>query len=147
MKIIFIELLLVLFLAIILTTDFLLGKEGIGISVYFVIDDLIFSAVFSLQVITVQKSNAVHNELIILASQRTNQRLQNSVVLLFITLHQFMYVLRHTAEDQLNNYRKFVIEIIALVCAAMFYRTSSANNILFLMVNVKTRIYLQNFGR
>ena len=75
MKIIFIELLLVLFLAIMLTTDFLLGKEGIGISVYFVIDDLIFSAVFPLRVITVQKSNAVHNELIILASQRTNQKI------------------------------------------------------------------------
>ena len=74
-KIIFIELLLVLFLAIMLTTDFLLGKEGIGISAYCVIGGLIFSAIISLQVITVQQSNAVHNELIILASQRTNQKI------------------------------------------------------------------------
>lgn len=74
-KIIFIELLLVLFLAIMLTTDFLLGKEGIGISVYCVIGGLIFSAIISLQVITVQQSNAVHNELIVLASQRTNQKI------------------------------------------------------------------------
>ena len=74
-KIIFIEFFLVLFLAIMLTTDFLLGKKGIRISIYFVIDDLIFSAIISLQVISVQKSNAVHNELIILASQRTNQKI------------------------------------------------------------------------
>ena len=74
-KIILTELFLVSFLAIMLTNDFLLGKKGIGISVYFVIDDLIFSAIISLQVITVQKSNAVHNELIILASQRTNQKI------------------------------------------------------------------------
>ena len=74
-KIIFIEFFLVLFLAIMLTTDFLLGKKGIEISIYFVIDDLIFSAIISLQVISVQKPNAVHNELIILASQRTNQKI------------------------------------------------------------------------
>ena len=58
-----------------LTTDFLLRKKGIGISIYFVIDDLIFSAIISLQIISVQKPNAVHNELIILASQRTNQKI------------------------------------------------------------------------
>ena len=58
-----------------LTTDFLLGKEGIGISVYFVIGGLIFSAIISLQVITVQQLNAAHNELIILASQGTNKKI------------------------------------------------------------------------
>lgn len=54
---------------------FFIRKEGIGISAYCVIGGLIFSAIISLQVITVQQSNAVHNELIILASQRTNQKI------------------------------------------------------------------------
>ena len=45
------------------------------------------------------------------------KKLQNSVAVLLITFHPFMYVLCNIAQDQLNNYGKLVIEIIAVVSA------------------------------
>ena len=141
------------FQAVIILINWLLKTEQITKFIYIAMDAAIMVIIIFLQIRTIQRSNAVHNESMFGASRRTNKKITRfSMRIMFLQgvfvapYSLIVNVLRGEIQDQLNSNGKSILEFITCISIVLIFANSFANSILFLMTNVKARKVLRNFA-
>ena len=141
---------LALLQAIMTTIGILLGREDITLSIYSLMNGAIFGSVVFLQILTIRRSNVIHNESSIAASATANKKITKfsmRIMLLlcaFIIPHQVILGLRSSIWDELNDYGKSAVQFIVALSVIMLFSNSAANAILYLTTNIKARRLLRS---
>ena len=73
-----------------ITSDFVLEKFDIAITIYFGINILIFSVIVFIQILTMRSSNVLHNQSTIFSSKKINKRITKSSKRIMLMLCFFM---------------------------------------------------------
>ena len=112
----------------------------------------IFGSAVFLQILTIRRSNVIHNEPTIAASATANKKItkfSTRIMLIlcsFIIPHQVILGLWSSIWDELNDYGKSVIQFIVAVSVIMLFSNSASNAILYLTTNIKDRRLLRSLG-
>ena len=147
----------VFFLALIqaamITTGTALGKEYVATSFYIVVDGVVIVTVTFLQIKTIQTSNTLKNQSTMVALRRINKKiskLSKQIMIffcIFTTPHIVLYTVREIIVDQLNGYKRSIVEFFLFLSLILAFANSLANAVLFLLTNVKARRLVKSFGR
>ena len=106
--------------ALLVTVSSALEKRKTVLSFYITIDGIIIGTVAFLQINTIRKTNALHNESTVSTSKRINKKitkLSMRIMLLysfFSSPHVIVYFVRYRIESRLCDYERSVLEFILL---------------------------------
>ena len=150
----YIECLLALFQALMMTIDLSLKKEKVIAPVYSSVDSIVLATMILLQLQTIRISNALYNGSTVNTLDRIDKKITKLSMRIMLMLCFFLLpytalfnVLRSTIKDQLNDNESSVLEFATSLSVLFVYANSFANGVLFLMTNVKAKRFFRELIR
>ena len=150
----YIECLLALFQALMMTIDLSLKKEQVIAPVYSSVDSIVLATMILLQLQTIRISNALYNGSTVNTLDRIDKKITKLSMRIMLMLCFFLLpytalfnVLRSTIKDQLNDNESSVLEFVTSLSVLFVYANSFANGVLFLMTNVKAKRFFRELIR
>ena len=135
--------------ALLITLSSALEKRKTVLPFYITIDGIIIGTVAFLQINTIRKTNALHNESTVSTSKWINKKitkLSMRIMLLysfFSSPHVIVYFVRYRIESRLRGYERSVLEFILLFSMIFGFMHWLVDAILFLKTNVKAKRFLK----
>ena len=150
----YVECILALFQALIMTIDSSLNKEQVIAPVYISMDSIVLATIILLQLQTIRTSNALYNESTISTLDRIDKKITKLSMRIMLLLCFFLLpytplfnVLRSTIKYQLNDNERSVLDFVTSLSILFAYANSFANGVLFLMTNVKAKRFFRELIR
>ena len=150
----YVECILALFQALIMTIDLSLNKKQVIAPVYISMDSIVLATIILLQLQTIRTSNALYNESTVSTLDRVDKKITKLSMRIMLLLCFFLLpytalfnVLRSTIKYQLNDNERSVLDFVTSLSILFTYANSFANGFLFLMTNVKAKRFFRELIR
>ena len=150
----YVECILALFQALIMTIDLSLNKEQVIAPVHVSMDSIVLATIILLQLQTIRTSNALYNESTVSTLDRIDKKITKLSMRIMLLLCFFLLpytalfnVLRSTIKYQLNDNERSVLDFVTSLSILFAYANSFANGFLFLMTNVKAKRFFRELIR
>ena len=138
------------FQAVMKTIGLLSNQKLTTEAIYIATDSIILGMIIFLQVLTVRRSNVIHNESQITTTERIDKKITKLslrimfLLFLFLTPGPVLHILRSTIENVVTKFQKSMLEFISVIGMILVFGNSFANAVLFLTTNMKAKRFFKN---
>ena len=140
-----------LYLAVMAVINSVMNSK-VAFYLYIALESTIVAAIVFLQIKTIRASNRVCTTSNISTAERINKKITKLSLRIMILLCLFVApqllitnIIRTTNQDQFNDNEKSVLQVIYCLSLSFVFENSLANAVLFLLTNVKVKMFLRGF--
>ena len=140
-----------LYLAVMAVINSVMNSK-VAFYLYIALESTIVAAIVFLQIKTIRASNRVCTTSNISTAERINKKITKLSLRIMILLCLFVApqllitnIMRTTNQDQFNGNEKSVLQVIYCLSLSFVFENSLANAVLFLLTNVKVKMFLRGF--